>query len=89
VLYNDTVHLFSASVLARNRGFQLKKYDGAIADDLPFDLDLGITKRLVHAPLGFSITAHHVHQFDIGIMTRCLTMIIISIKAIMRKICVR
>jgi len=27
-LYNDTVHLFSASVLARNMGFQLKKYDG-------------------------------------------------------------
>jgi len=52
-LYNDTVHLFSASVLARNMGFQLKKYDGATADDLPFDLELGITKRLVHAPFGF------------------------------------
>jgi len=65
VLYNDTAHLFSASVLARNMGFQLKKYDGATADDLPFDLEMGITKRLSHAPFGFSITAHHLHQFDI------------------------
>ena len=65
VLYNDTARLFSASVLARNMGFQLKKYDGATADDLPFDLELGITKRLLHAPFGFSITAHHLHQFDI------------------------
>ena len=65
VLYNDSVHLFSASVLARNMGFQLKKYDETTADDLPFDLQVGITKRLLHAPFGFSITAHHVHQFDI------------------------
>jgi hypothetical protein len=66
VLYNDTARLFSASVLAKNMGFQLKKYDGATAEDLPFDLEIGLTKRLAHAPFGFSITAHHIHQFDIS-----------------------
>ena len=46
-------------------GFQLKKYQGTTADDLPFDLQIGLTKRLEKAPFSFSITAHHLHQFDI------------------------
>jgi hypothetical protein len=32
---------------------------------MPFDLQLGITKRLAHAPIQFSLTAHRLHQFDI------------------------
>lgn len=65
ILYNDTTHLFSASVLAKNMGFQLKKYDDGSPEDLPFDLEIGMTKRLAHAPFGFSITAYQIHQFDI------------------------
>ena len=65
VLYHDTATLFSASLVAKNMGFQLKQYSGSDPGDLPFDLQVGITKRLLHAPLSFSITAHHLHQFDI------------------------
>jgi len=65
VLFHDTVNLFSASVLAKNMGFQLKKYSNGNAEDLPFDLVAGLTKRLAKAPFGFSITAQHLHQFDI------------------------
>ena len=65
VLYNDTTKLFSASVLAKNMGFQIKSYNYTTADDLPFDLQAGLTKRLENAPFSFSITAHHLHQFDI------------------------
>lgn len=65
VLYHDTASLFSASFLARNMGTQLKTYDGTDPADLPFDLQIGLTKRLLHAPLGFSVTAHHLHQFDL------------------------
>jgi len=65
VLFHDTVSLFSASIVAKNMGTQLKKYDGAGAEDLPFDLIAGISKRLAHAPFGFSITADHLHQLDI------------------------
>lgn len=64
VLYSDTAKLFSASVLVKNLGFQLKKYDGTDADDLPFDLQMGLTKRLENAPFSFSITAHHLHRFN-------------------------
>lgn len=38
VLYHDSANLFSASLLAKNMGTQLKKYDGTDPDDLPFDL---------------------------------------------------
>ena len=46
-------------------GTQLKKYDGTDPDDLPFDLQIGVTKRLENSPFSFSFTAHHLHQFDI------------------------
>jgi len=65
VLFTDTTNLISISVLAKNMGYQLKKYAGTDAEDLPFDLQAGITKKLKNAPLSFSFTAHHLHQFDI------------------------
>lgn len=66
VLYVDSAKLFSASLLAKNMGTQLKKYQGSDPDDLPFDLQIGITKRLSKAPFSFSLTAQQVHQFDIN-----------------------
>ena len=65
VLYHDTIKLFSVSVLAKNMGTQLKKYAGTDPGDLPFDLEAGISKRLAKSPFGFSLTAHHLSQFDI------------------------
>ncbi|MEK7225223.1 MAG: hypothetical protein AAB221_06035, partial [Bacteroidota bacterium] len=66
ILFSDTSKLFSASALVKNAGFQLMKYNGSSGDDLPFDLQLGFTKRLVSAPFSFSVTAQRIHQFDIG-----------------------
>lgn len=65
VLFKDSVNLFSASLVAKNMGYQIKKYAGTEAQELPFDLQAGISKRLKEAPLSFSFTAHHLHQFDI------------------------
>lgn len=65
VLYRDSAHLFSASLLVKNMGFQVRKYEGTDPDDLPFDLQLGITKRLAEAPFSFSVTAQRAHQWDI------------------------
>lgn len=66
VLFHDSSKLFSASVVAKNMGTQLKKYEGTDPDDLPFDLQIGFTKRLAKAPFGFSLTAQRVHQFNIS-----------------------
>jgi hypothetical protein len=64
VLYSDSSHLFSASLLAKNMGVQLSTYAGE-GEDQPFDLQLGITKRLEKAPFGFSVTADHLHQLNL------------------------
>jgi hypothetical protein len=65
VLFTDTANSITASVLVKNAGYQLKKYIGTEAEELPFDIQAGITKKLKNAPLSFSFTAHHLHQFDI------------------------
>lgn len=64
VLYSDSSRNLFASVLAKNMGFQIKSYAGG-TEDLPFDFQIGITKRLDKAPLGFSVTAQHLHRFNI------------------------
>jgi hypothetical protein len=64
VLFDDTAALFSASIVTKNAGFQLKKYAGTSQEDLPFDLQAGISKRLQHAPFSFSLTAYHLNIFD-------------------------
>lgn len=65
VLFRDTARLFTASVLVRNLGFQLQQYPGAGPEDLPFDLQAGVTKRLASAPVSFSLSAGRLHRFDL------------------------
>jgi hypothetical protein len=45
-------------------GAQLSTY-AQEREDLPFDMQAGITKRLAKAPLGFSFTAQSLHRFNI------------------------
>lgn len=62
----DTTNFFQASLVIKNVGTQLKKYDASTQkEELPFDVQLGITKKLAKAPLQFSLTAHHLQRFDI------------------------
>jgi hypothetical protein len=66
IAYYDSENQLQVSLLAKNMGQQLKTYDGsANKEELPFDLQAGITKRLMNAPIQFSVTAHHLHRFDI------------------------
>lgn len=65
ISYTDTANLLQASLVIKNMGTQLSTYSGTERGDLPFDLQLGISKRLARAPFQFSLTAHRLHQFDI------------------------
>lgn len=65
LLFTDTAKHFSAGLLARNMGMQLGSF-GSEREDLPFDLQLGMTKKLAKAPLGFSVTAGQIHRFRLG-----------------------
>ncbi len=63
--YYDSTRGLQVSLAMKNMGVQFKQYPGTTGDDLPFDVQAGITKRLRNAPVQFSFTAHHLHQFDL------------------------
>lgn len=66
VLFNDTTHLLQAAFLVRNLGAQINTYAPRSArEEMPFDIQLGITKKLAQAPLQFSLTAHQLQRFNI------------------------
>lgn len=62
VNYYDSSRLWQAGLLMKNMGTQLVSYTGEGRDNLPFDLQLGVTKRLARAPLQFSLTAVGLHH---------------------------
>jgi hypothetical protein len=64
VLYTDSLNGLTASFVVKNMGAQLKTYAGE-TEELPFDLQAGVTKRLQKAPFGFSLTAQHLQTLDI------------------------
>lgn len=55
--YKDTASLFSAGMVVKNLGFQVKKYNKGVHEGLPIDIQLGITKKFRHAPFSISLTA--------------------------------
>jgi hypothetical protein len=65
VFYKDSINGLQLSLLAKNMGAQLKSYTNE-KEDLPFDVQIGITKRLQKAPFAFSLTAHHLHRFNLA-----------------------
>ncbi|KAA2241983.1 type IX secretion system protein PorQ [Chitinophaga agrisoli] len=66
ITYQDTAHQLQIGLTARNMGVQLRTYvTGGGQEPLPFDLQVGISKRLQHLPLQLSATLHHLYQFDV------------------------
>ena len=53
----------SVSAVARTLGGQLKAYEDDF-EKLPFDLQLGVSKRLGQSPLRFSVTMTRLHDWD-------------------------
>ena len=68
VSYQNPAKLFYAGLVLRNIGTQFKGYysgvDGQHIEPLPFDIQLGLSKKLEHAPFRFSLTLHNLHDWD-------------------------
>lgn len=64
--YIDTANLFSAGLVIKNAGFQLKPYVKGNQEPLPFDVQIGVTKKFRHAPLRFSITAKDLTRWNLS-----------------------
>jgi len=56
----------NVSLLARNMGRQLSTYsDNDVKEDLPFEVQLGFSKRLSKVPLRLGIVAQHLQRWDL------------------------
>ncbi len=63
VLYRLPDRQFTASASINNLGFTLNSL-GAVQDELPLDVRVGLAKRLQYVPLLISVTGYNLH--DIG-----------------------
>jgi hypothetical protein len=64
--YVNTDKLFTATLVARNIGTQIVSYVPGNNERLPFEIQLGVSKKLEHAPFRFSLIAHNLQRPDIS-----------------------
>lgn len=66
VNYYDTASKFDFGVAAKNMGVMVKRYNTTNpTEPVPFDLQMGVSKRFRHVPLMLFATLHHLYEWDI------------------------
>jgi len=65
VSYHSADNLLTAGLVFRNAGYQITTYAGETRENLPFEIQAGISRRLSHAPFRFSLTYRHLEKFDL------------------------
>ena len=60
--FYDPDHEFSASLVAKNLGGQVKKFT-EFKDNLPWDIQMGVSKMLGHAPIRLHVTAYELARW--------------------------
>ena len=56
---------FAISAVIKNIGFKFKEYTKNQSEKLPFEIQLGSTVKLKHAPIRFSINLTHLQKWDL------------------------
>ncbi len=65
-VYYDKDALFSAALVVKNIGTQIKPYTEGNFEPMPFDLQVGFTKGLEHAPFRFSVTFQNLLDWNLA-----------------------
>jgi hypothetical protein len=63
--YHSNDRSFTASFIATNIGRQITAYYDGNIEPMPFELQLGISKRLEHLPFRYSILFNHLEKWDL------------------------
>jgi len=70
VSYNDSTNFISAGLVLKNFGRQFKGYysdeSGQHIEPMPFNIQLGISKKLNYAPFRFSLTLDNLQHWDLN-----------------------
>lgn len=62
ITYTSRTDLFSAGLVLRNAGLQVKPYHPGNREPVPFEILLGMSQKLKHAPFRFSVVAHNLQK---------------------------
>ena len=65
IFYRDSSGLFGITLLARNFGRQLTKYDDGLREPMPFELQIGLNKQLRYLPFRFSFIYRYLDRWNI------------------------
>jgi hypothetical protein len=66
ITYHSKSQLFSAAFVLKNLGTMVNTYyDGADNERLPFELQVGVTNKLKHAPFRLSLLVRHLESPDL------------------------
>ncbi|NPA44247.1 MAG: type IX secretion system protein PorQ [Chlorobi bacterium] len=65
ISYINTEKEMATSLTLKNIGTQLKPFTDDNYESIPFDIQLGFSKKLNHAPFRVNITAHHLNTWDL------------------------
>lgn len=63
--YHNPETRFTASLIARNIGYQIVSYYGSNHEPLPFEIQLGLSKRLEHMPFRYSVVFTNLQKWDL------------------------
>jgi hypothetical protein len=63
--YHSRSGLFSAGLVLKNIGLELTTYAGEVRQNLPFEIQAGVSQKLAHAPFRFSLTLRHLEKYDL------------------------
>ncbi len=66
VTYTDTSGLFTAALVVKNLGTQIKPYRSGHYEPLPFEIQLGASLKLRHAPFRLLLIAEHLETPDLS-----------------------
>ncbi len=67
--YLNPERLFAAGLVVRNVGLQVQKFREGNREPLPFDLVLGISRKLANAPIRLIAVAHNLQRYDLTYST--------------------
>jgi len=66
VTYRHPDRLFTAALVLRNMGGQLTPYSDGGREQVPFEIQLGMSQRLQYAPFRFSLVMQHLERMQLG-----------------------
>jgi hypothetical protein len=62
----DIENDFSASLIMKNIGWQIKAYRSGNQERFPFEIEFGLSKKLKHIPFRYSILINHLNKWDLS-----------------------